>query len=80
MRTVRSGQVKTHPCYFTNLHNQNTCVWLALSCRRSVGPVFFSPAVEDETNRDVITQFVSVLDKDECCSKMAPHALRLAKL
>jgi hypothetical protein len=86
---ISSGEVQTQACYMTNLHFQKArervCVWgggggggvIALSRRSLVGSIFFKFAVKCEAYWDIITLFV--LDEDDFFSKMAPHAILMAK-
>jgi hypothetical protein len=48
-----------------SLHPQGIGVRFAISCRRLIGLIFFETTVDSQVYQDSITEFISMLEKDE---------------
>lgn len=49
----------------SSLHPQKVGVWCALSRRRLVGPIFFETTITAARYRDIIMQFIALLEPEE---------------
>ncbi len=49
----------------TSLHPQKIGVWCAISRARIIGPIFFEGVVTGEVYRNIIEQFISLLEPDD---------------
>lgn len=47
------------------LHSSKVGVWCAISRRRIIGPIFFTETITSERYKDIIENFVSLLEEDE---------------
>lgn len=54
-----------HSLHAKPLHSQKIGVWCAVSRRRIVGPLFFESTVDGTVYRELIQQFVALLEFDE---------------
>lgn len=54
-----------HVLHENPLHCLKIGVWCAVSRRRIVGPIFFETTVNSGVYKDIITQFISLLETDE---------------
>ncbi len=49
----------------TSLHPLKIGVWAAISRKRIIGPIFFSSTITGEVYRDIVHQFIALLNPDE---------------
>ncbi len=60
------SQENPHEYRESNLHPQEIGVWCARSRRRIIGSIFFEITIDGEVYRGIITQFIALLEEDEC--------------
>jgi hypothetical protein len=55
-----------HVFHEVPLHSQKIGCWCEISRKRIVAPIFFSETVTPEKYQEIIMQFISLLNEEEC--------------
>ncbi len=77
-------QENSYEYWESSLHPPKIGVWCAMSHRRIIGPIFYETTVNGEVYWDIITDFIALLEEDECDCVFqeagAAHTRRMGRL